>query len=96
MLSTHVLSEVSRYCDHAAVMREGHLLKTDTVENLMSTSVKTVKITEEGGHEEFIFRGDINELVSSLGKRHLENLSIEDPSLEDMFMHFYEGEEERK
>lgn len=96
MLSTHVLSEVSRYCDRAAIMREGHLLKTDTVENLMSTSVKTVKITEEGGHEEFIFRGDINELVSSLGKRHLENLSIEDPSLEDMFMHFYEGEEERK
>ena len=93
MLSTHVLSEVSRNCDRAAVMREGHLIKTDTVENLMRTSVKNVKLTEAGKHEEFVFRGDINELVSSLSGRHLENLSIEEPSLEDMFMHLYEGEE---
>ncbi len=96
MLSTHVLPEVSRYCDRAAVMREGHLIKTDTVENLMRTSVKNVKLTEAGKHEEFVFRGDINELVSSLSGRHLENLSIEEPSLEDMFMHFYEGEEETR
>ncbi len=95
MLSTHVLNEVSRYCDRAAIMREGHLLKTDTVENLMSTNVKTVKITEGDNHEEFIFRGDINELVTSLANRKLDNLSIEEPSLEEMFMHFYEGEEKR-
>ncbi|MBO5620062.1 MAG: ATP-binding cassette domain-containing protein [Butyrivibrio sp.] len=34
MLSTHVLPEVSRYCDRAAVMREGHLIKTDTPVNI--------------------------------------------------------------
>ena len=90
MLSTHVLTEVSRYCNRAAIMREGHLIKVDTVDNLMKTSVKNVKITADGKHEEYLFKGDINELISSLSSRKLENLSIEDPSLEDMFMHYYE------
>jgi ABC-2 type transport system ATP-binding protein len=34
MLSTHVLTEVSRYCDRAAVMKEGHLIKTLTTGDL--------------------------------------------------------------
>ena len=94
MLSTHVLSEVSRYCDRAAVMREGHLIKVAPVEELVSTPVKNVKITENGKLEEFVFKGDINELVASLAGRHLENLSIEEPSLEELFMHFYDGDRE--
>lgn len=94
MLSTHVLPEVRRYCDRAAVMREGHLIKTDSVENLITTSVKNVKVTIDGNHDEYVFKGDINDLVASFAGKHLENLSIEEPSLEDMFMHFYEGKEE--
>ncbi len=96
MLSTHVLTEVSRYCDRAAIMREGHLIKTDTVDNLMKTSVKNVKVTIDGKLQEYLFRGDINELVATLSGKKIENLSIEDPSLEDMFMHFYEEKEETR
>ena len=95
MLSTHVLTEVSRYCDRAAIMREGHLIKVDTVDELMKTSVKNVKVTVDGKHDEYLFKGDINELIASLQGKKLENLSIEDPSLEDMFMHFYEEKEEK-
>lgn len=96
MLSTHVLPEVRKHCDRAAIMREGHLIKTDTVENLIKTSVKNVKLTAEGRTEEYIFKGDINELIRDLGQKNVQNLTIEEPSLEDMFMHFYEGEEEVK
>ncbi|MBP5151365.1 MAG: ABC transporter ATP-binding protein [Lachnospiraceae bacterium] len=32
LLSTHVLSEVNRYCKHAAIMREGRLTMLDTVD----------------------------------------------------------------
>ncbi|WP_026516109.1 ABC transporter ATP-binding protein [Butyrivibrio sp. MC2021] len=96
MLSTHVLPEVRKHCDRAAIMREGHLIKTDTVENLIKTSVKNVKLTAEGRTEEYIFKGDINELIRDLGQKNIQNLTIEEPSLEDMFMHFYEGEEEVK
>ncbi|MBO4678305.1 MAG: ABC transporter ATP-binding protein, partial [Lachnospiraceae bacterium] len=45
-LSTHVLSEVSRYCDRAAIMREGRLIKVDKVDNLTESAVKCVKVTE--------------------------------------------------
>ena len=93
-LSTHVLSEVSRYCDRAAIMREGKLIKVDLVDNLTESTVKSVKVTADGVHEEYMYNGDINELVKKLSERKLENLYIEEPSLEDMFMHFYEGKEE--
>ena len=94
MLSTHVLSEVKRYCDRAAVMREGHLIKLSKVEELLETSVKNVKLTEGGEHKEYVFKGDINELIAELSKKKIENLCIEEPSLEDLFMHFYDGKEE--
>lgn len=96
MLSTHVLSEVRRYCDRAAIMREGHLIRTDTVENLIATSAKNVKVTADGETKEYMYNGDINDLIRELGEKHVENLTIEEPSLEDMFMHFYEGQEERR
>ena len=96
MLSTHVLPEVRRYCDRAAIMREGHLIKTDTVENLIATSAKNVKVTADGETKEYMYNGDINDLIKELGGKHVENLTIEEPSLEDMFMHFYEGQEETK
>ncbi len=94
MLSTHVLSEVKRYCDRAAVMREGHLIKLSKVEDLLETSVKNVKLTADGEHKEYVFKGDINELIKDLGTKNIENLCIEEPSLEDLFMHFYDGKEE--
>ncbi len=92
-LSTHVLSEVSRYCDRAAVMREGRLIKEDTVENLTESSIKNVKLYADGEHKEYMFDGDINELVKELAGKKIDNLYIEEPSLEDIFMHFYEGKE---
>lgn len=95
-LSTHVLSEVSRYCDRAAIMREGRLIKVDMVDNLTESTAKSVKVTADGMHEEYMYNGDINELVKKLSERKLQNLYIEEPSLEDMFMHFYEGKEEAR
>ncbi|MCR5119342.1 MAG: ABC transporter ATP-binding protein [Lachnospiraceae bacterium] len=92
-LSTHVLSEVSRYCDRAAVMREGRLIKEDTVENLTESSIKNVKLYADGEHKEYMFDGNINELVKELAGKKIDNLYIEEPSLEDIFMHFYEGKE---
>lgn len=95
LLSTHILPEVRKHCDRAAIMREGHLIKTDTVENLIHSTAKYVKYTADGKTEEYMFSGDINDLIRQLSAKYVENISIEDPSLEDMFMHFYEGGKER-
>jgi len=37
----------------------------------------------------FMYSGDINELVGLLGGRKIVNLTIEEPSLEEIFMHYY-------
>jgi ABC-2 type transport system ATP-binding protein len=41
------------------------------------------------------FKGDVNELVKSLGCHQLDGLWIEEPTLEEVFMHYYEKEEYR-
>ncbi len=93
MLSTHVLSEVSRYCRHAAVMREGRLIKYDTVENLTKSAARRVKVTVDGEHREYLYKGSANELIAELSGKNVSELLIEEPSLDEMFMHFYEGRE---
>jgi len=37
----------------------------------------------------FMYSGDINELVSSLSLYRIANITIEEPSLEEIFMHYY-------
>jgi ABC-2 type transport system ATP-binding protein len=38
----------------------------------------------------FMYSGDINDLVGSLAGRKIVNLTIEEPSLEEIFMHYYQ------
>jgi ABC-2 type transport system ATP-binding protein len=37
----------------------------------------------------FLFSGDINALIGKLAGQHVENLSIEEPPLEEIFLHYY-------
>lgn len=46
-------------------------------------------ISETSNILSFMFSGDINELVSLLTARKIANLTIEEPSLEEIFMHYY-------
>ena len=74
-LSSHVLSEISRYCSRAAIIREGKLIASDTVEALSShtnarritlngtTAVPQLKgikdIVPGNNSVSFLFQGDI-------------------------------------
>ncbi|MEA4924216.1 MAG: ABC transporter ATP-binding protein [Syntrophomonadaceae bacterium] len=40
----------------------------------------------------FIFNGDINIIIAKLNERRVVNLIVEEPSLEEVFMHYYEKE----
>jgi ABC-2 type transport system ATP-binding protein len=37
----------------------------------------------------FMYSGDINELLTSLSSQRIVNITIEEPSLEEIFMHYY-------
>ncbi|MEY8411692.1 ABC transporter ATP-binding protein [Lachnospiraceae bacterium 62-26] len=47
-VSSHILSEVQRYCRHAAIIREGRLLALDSTKNLGHTDTKRVRLRGTG------------------------------------------------
>lgn len=89
-LSSHVLPEVKKYCRHAAILREGRLIRTDTVENLTRTNAKHIRMVRDGVEEDFVYRGDLNTLLRDLAAQDISDIVIEEPELEETFMHFYE------
>ena len=103
-LSSHVLSEIQRYCTRAAVIREGSIVACDSVDMLAQNSAKRVTLrgkvdretlpavrewTELGGTVSFLYSGDMNELIRTLAKEEVEDLTIAEPDLEEIFLHFY-------
>ena len=93
MLSTHVLSEVKTYCDRVAIMKEGKLLVTDTVDHLTRSNTKRIKMTRDGERLDFIYKDDLNNLYKELMGHNIEDIVIEEPSIEEIFMHYYEKED---
>lgn len=103
-LSSHVLSEVRRHCGRVAIIKDGRLLRVDTMENLSHTSAKLVRaegitdfaldgvsgLKQRGDGVEFVYSGEMPALLQALAARNIRDLSIEEPALEDIFMHYYE------
>lgn len=97
-LSSHVLSEVKKYCKNAAIIKEGKIIRVDSVENLSKSNLRRVRIWEDGQEKAFSYTGEMKKLIGELEGRNIEDLLIEEPSLDELFMHYYEQdahEEER-
>ena len=107
-LSSHVLSEIGRYCKSAAVIREGRILVSDSVQRLGHTGVKRVTLRGVNGAlvidnardmrvendtVRFLYDGKATELTRELCKVSFEDVNITDPDLEEVFMHYYAKEE---
>ena len=88
-LSSHVLSEIKKYCHHAAIIKDGTLICTDTVENLTKTNTKRIRMIKDGKEEEFVYNGDLNELFASFSGHNIEDITIEEPGLDEIFMQYY-------
>ena len=107
-LSSHVLSEVQRHCRHAAVIREGEILVVDSMEHLGKTRAKRVTLrgvdappalegirdVKKGGDAvNFLYSGSPEVLLNALAALPLTDVTITEPDLEEIFMHYYrEGE----
>lgn len=104
-LSSHILSEVQQYCSRAAIIREGSIIVCDEVEALANTGAKRVYIRgevdisglsgvrdvrEEEGAVSFLYGGEINALLTVLGRQKVADVTIAEPDLEEIFMHYYQ------
>ena len=105
-LSSHVLSEIQRNCTRAAIIREGRIIACDRVEALSKTNAKRISVQgqvsldslkeirdlkENDGVFSFLYGGDIHRLLETLSAGTITDLSISDPDLDEIFLHYYEN-----
>ena len=108
-LSSHVLSEIQRHCKHAAVIREGKILVSDSIDHLGQThakrvtlrgvgappalaGVKDIKVAEDT--VSFLYNGKPDILLRALAGFSLTDVNITEPDLEEIFLHYYQKEEQ--
>lgn len=91
-LSSHVLPEVKKYCKNAAVIREGEVILTDSMEHLSGSGVRRVKVWKDGKEEIYTYSGEIKALIARLHEQQVDDVLIEEPELEEQFISYYNEE----
>ncbi len=104
-LSSHILSEIQRNCTRAAIIRDGRIIACDSVDALSKTNAKRITVHGQVNLDKldgirdrkdsedsvsFLFSGDINKLIRFLSTSQLTDLTITEPDLEEIFLHYYE------
>ena len=104
-LSSHVLSEIQRNCTRAAIIRDGRIIACDSVSALSQTNAKRISVRGQVDLEKldgirdrkdsvdstsFLFSGDINDLIQTLSACRISDLTVTEPDLEEIFLHYYE------
>ena len=111
LFSSHILSEVQKMCDRVGIIKDGKLIKIETMQDLRSNSYKRcrLEVTKpidkkqfnlsgisnleiNGLNISFLYRGDVDGLTKLIGKLELKNIWIEEPDLEEIFLHYYQHE----
>jgi len=107
--SSHVLSEVDKICDRVGIIRDGRLVTLEDVESLKRKRGKKIKLkikekmeTFKGpkdmkikdGWIEFIALDDIDHWIKKLAQYTILDLEINEFSMEDIFIHYYEEEKQ--
>lgn len=107
-LSSHILSEIQRNCTRAAIIRDGKIIACDSVDALSKTNAKRITVHGKINLEHlisvrdiknsentvsFLYGGDMGSLLSTLASGQVEDLTITEPDLEEIFLHYYQKEE---
>lgn len=104
LISSHVLSEIQRYCKNAAIIRDGKMIVSDSVEALSKSSIRRITlhgvskapsidgVLDVSSHENmtnFLFNGDMKKLIAALHELPISDMTVLEPDIEETFMHFY-------
>lgn len=110
-LSSHILSEVQQNCAHAAIIRDGSIIAGGSVQALARTGARRVSFRGRAGLDglagirdrrlspegaDFLYTGDMQPLLAALARGSIRDLTVSEPSLEEVFLHYYrEGDGEK-
>ncbi len=104
--SSHVLSEVQKFCTKIALIKEGNLIKETSAIEFTNVGYRQVKVESDeeinfsvldgvaafrknGQTYRFIYSGNSNELIRILSNVKIKSINIEEPELEDVFIHYF-------
>lgn len=108
-LSSHVLSEIQRNCTRAAIIRDGRIIAQGSVDDLSKTSAKRITVhgsihlenlsgvrDRKAGEDgiSFLYSGDMGSLLGTLASGQVDDLTVTEPDLEEIFLHYYEEDGE--
>lgn len=108
-LSSHVLSEIQRNCTRAAIIRDGWIIAQGSVDDLSKTSAKRITVhgsihlenlsgvrDRKAGEDgiSFLYSGDMGSLLRTLASGQVDDLTVTEPDLEEIFLHYYEEDGE--
>jgi len=109
--SSHVLSDVEKFCHRVAFIKDGRIIIEDDINSLKekllsritfrlkegtdditlrTTGVISIEKTKNG--TSFLYKGEIPLLLKELSQLPVEKITITEPDLEEIFMHYYEGD----
>ena len=106
-LSGHILSEIQRNCTRAAIIRDGKIIACDSVDALSKTNAKRITvhgnidinhlngvrdIKNSVNSVNFLYSGDMGSLLHTLSMGQVDDLTVTEPDLEEVFLHYYEKE----
>lgn len=107
--SSHILSEVEKTCDRVAIIRKGRIVALEKIENLKKKKGKKIRLKIKESPDklasfpnakivddwiEFVTEDHIDEVIKKIAKYTVIDLEIQEFSLEDIFMRYYdEGED---
>ncbi|MGN0592281.1 MAG: ABC transporter ATP-binding protein [Ruminococcus sp.] len=104
-LSSHVLSEIQKNCACAAIIKEGSLVALDSVEHLSKTNAKRItlygihtvpealsakSIEASKDSVTFLYNGDIKKLLDAVHDLPIYDMTITEPDLDEIFLHYYQ------
>ena len=110
-LSSHVLSEIQHNCSRAAIIRGGKIVASGAVNDLADSGARRVQLrgqldltgltgiralSQAGDSMSFLYNGDLPALLGRLAQGKVQDLTIAEPDLEEIFLHYYESEADEK
>lgn len=108
LMSSHFLPEIQNNCSRVGIVKEGRLIAENNIEVFSQKTIKNIQLNgveklpeisgisnvkaEDDGIQ-FVFQGDLKQLLLALGQTDLTDIRITEPSLEDIILNLYEKEE---
>lgn len=108
--SSHVLSDVEKFCHRVAFIKDGRIMIEDDINSLKEKLLSRVTFRLKEGTDDitlqttgviskektkngtsFLYQGEIPLLLKELSQLPIEKITITEPDLEEVFMHYYEG-----